>query len=97
MELLYRNENRLVVYNIKNLLESKGIPSELRNEFASNGAVEAPQIFVELWVDKNQIESCREILESIESKNLKDWICSQCGERNGGAFELCWNCQNENG
>ena len=23
------------------------------------------------------------------------WQCEQCGETNGGAFELCWNCANE--
>ncbi len=26
-------------------------------------------------------------------ENLPDWECRHCGEGNGGAFEVCWNCQ----
>ena len=33
--------------------------------------------------------------ESLEREKANDWQCSNCGEPNGEAFEVCWNCNAE--
>lgn len=90
-----------MVWGVKNILELAGYDCNIRNEFAAGGMGDIAPIetWPEVWlVNEDQFD---EALDYIESSILKqsslehDWICKNCGEKNGAAFEFCWNCGNE--
>ena len=97
MKMLYSNENNFLVSNVKNIIESHGIKTFIRNEFAQGaiGEVSAVDSWPELWVfDDADFEQAMDILES--SKKVvrgEDWVCNHCSETNDPSFEICWNCQ----
>jgi hypothetical protein len=99
MKMIYTNENRFLVANAKNILESNGINVIIKNEFASSamGEISAFDSWVEIWViDDSDYERAFTIIESSLSKqDAIEWQCGQCAENNDASFELCWNCQKE--
>lgn len=94
--LIYTHPMLYQVTNVQNLLKLKGIPTEIRNEFAGGGTGElaANETWVELWLvdDRDQIIAEQLILEMNASVE-QEWFCGQCGEQNPGSFESCWQCQ----
>jgi hypothetical protein len=98
MKLIYTSEDRFMVWGVKNSLEMSGFKCHIRNEFASGGAGDIAPIdtWPEVWLENDADYDTayeflhRHILNQYELGN--DWICSNCGEKNGGAFEFCWNC-----
>ena len=38
MKKLYTHENRMIIFNLKNVLEREGIQSVVMNEYSSGGA-----------------------------------------------------------
>ncbi len=52
---------------------------------------------VQLLIDARDQGRARELVERArrEGRELPEWDCLSCGERNPGTFELCWNCQSE--
>ena len=100
MQLVYTNENRLIVGNVKNILEAEGIEIVLKNEFASGamGEVSPFDTWVELWVrNDSDYERAVSIIENaVQMGNGAEWFCRKCHEKNDGSFEICWNCQAEN-
>lgn len=99
MKLVYTNENSFIVNNIKNLLQTQGIETFLKNEFA-NGAVGEISTFdawPEVWVvDDTDFERAAGIVQLAQHNDALDWTCKQCSELNAPSFDLCWNCQHEN-
>ena len=99
MKLLYTNENRLFVSNVKNIVECAGVEVILRNEFAGGGVGELSTIdsWLELWVvNDGDYEKANEVIvSSINSDNAQGWFCSGCAEKNDASFDYCWNCQTE--
>lgn len=99
MKLIYTHENGFLVNNAKNIIESNGIETVLKNEFSSGavGEVSAFDAWVELWVlNDNDIERAQEIITNMQSKEGEpEWQCSQCSEENDASFDICWNCQHE--
>lgn len=96
MQLLYTNENRYLVLNIKNLLENAGIAVVLRNEFAGGAAgLLAPnETWLELWlVNDVDADTAWDIIAEATEPTTGEWQCRQCGEKNDPSFELCWQCQ----
>ena len=100
MKMVYSNENRFIVSNAKNILESHGIDVILKNEFASGaiGEVSAFDAWVEVWVvhDSDYEKAFKIIESSLSKEGAVEWICKQCKEENDASFETCWNCQSEN-
>ena len=96
MKKLFTHENRIIIFNLKNVLEDAGIESLVINEFSAGGAGDlAPfDTWPELWVsDNDQLAKAKTILQNIVFESNEDyWFCPGCQEKNGGAFELCWNC-----
>ncbi len=97
MKKLYTHENRLIVFNLKNLLEEQGISCFIENEFSSSGAgVLAPvETWPEIWVSEDyQFEKAEKIItEMLRIKTHGvDWICSICSESNSENFNICWKC-----
>ncbi len=96
MRKLYTHENRLIIFNLKNVLQEKGIDSSVINEFASGGAGDLATFdtWPELWIsDDDRFTEAESILQKIVfGSDDGYWYCRGCQEKNGGAFELCWNC-----
>ena len=99
MKLIYTNENIFLVNNVKNIIENAGIAVTIKNEFSSSIAGEVPfdQTWPELWVlEDSDFDKAMEIVDSAHNhKKGEDWFCNKCGEANGPAFEICWQCQKE--
>lgn len=96
MTLVYTHENLALVMNMNTLLEQAGVKTQIKNEFAAGGRGEIPcfETWPEVWVlQDNHVEKAKRLVrEVIEKQNKPDWVCLQCGEENGSAFEFCWQC-----
>jgi Putative prokaryotic signal transducing protein len=83
----------------KTLLESRGIPTIIKNEYLSEGLTEIPEpdVFPSLCVldDEDYTKAVVVIREDLAS-NMKDAnhqiTCASCGEICPGNFENCWAC-----
>ena len=96
MKKLYTHENRMIVFNLRNVLEDEGISCSIINEYASGGAgdLAAFDTWPELWVnDIKQFGKAEEIMQKIVYDQTDNfWYCAGCQEKNGAAFEICWKC-----
>tara|TARA_A100001391_G_C4856744_1_gene221306 strand:- start:28 stop:384 length:357 start_codon:yes stop_codon:yes gene_type:complete len=91
---LTSHHNLVLLDHWRNLLESEGIPCELRNRLLGSAAGELPVLDCEpqLWVTEHDLAHARRLLASIEAAPpLPDWQCA-CGERLEGSFSECWAC-----
>ena len=98
MRLVYENDNRTLIYSVKNKLELEGIDCHIKNEYASTTG--GPDLGIsnslELWViNENDYDRALLTIEAqlANSANSGDWTCKQCGETNDASFESCWKCQ----
>ncbi|MEE9327832.1 MAG: DUF2007 domain-containing protein [Cocleimonas sp.] len=98
MKLVHTAEDRVYLYHLKNILETQGIESIIKNDRLSSLAGEIPMVSVwpELWVtDPMKVAWAKEIIE--ETKNSapsnKTWVCKNCNEEHSTQFTECWNCQ----
>ncbi len=96
MKKILSNENRMIVYNLKNVLQGEGIETHVVNDFAAGGAggLATFDTWPELWLDDDtQQAQAQEIIDGILHSNEKDsWFCRACQEKNASSFKLCWNC-----
>lgn len=96
MKMIYTHENRLIVSNIKNILQRRGFEVFVKNEHAVSliGEVSAFDCWLELWlVDESDFDLATMILKNLKlDSEAADWHCSKCEEDNAASFELCWNC-----
>ena len=96
MKKLFTHENRMIVYNMRNLLQGEGIETVVRNEFAGGGVgdLSAFDTWPELWLqDGSRLVQALSILQDVAAdSDATPWVCSGCGETNGAAFQLCWSC-----
>ena len=103
MTRIYDNQDITMVGHFRSILESMGIPCEIRNEAGVSLAGEVPftAVFPELWVlDDEQVplasQTIREYLEREKTAPpVEDWTCSNCGEFVDGNYAECWNCGTE--
>jgi Putative prokaryotic signal transducing protein len=100
MRLVFEHIDFTVVGHMKSLLDSEGIPCEIRNAGAAGLAGEVPytQVYPELWVlEKLDEPRAREIIRIYRDKDASapkgpDWTCKKCGESVDGIYAECWNC-----
>ena len=100
MKKLTSSPSIITINHYKNLLESEGIPSQIRNEFLGGIAGEMPlqEVWPELWVDNEMdYDRAKQLIdESIADESpQRSWKCGRCGEQNEGQFAACWNCGSE--
>ncbi len=98
MRLVYKHENRAVVYSVKNILAINNIDCLVKNDFGNTMGAEfgIANTLLELWVmDDADYEEARLLIQNQEqaSETAEDWNCPACGETNAGNFARCWNCQ----
>ncbi len=97
MKKLISAESLVTINHYRNLLESEGIASEIKNAILGGIAGEMPldQVWPELWViDDLNYERARQLIDEavIEESPQEPWTCRKCGEQNEGQFAACWNC-----
>lgn len=95
MKKVFTHENRLIVFNMKNVLEEHGIECLIKNEFASGGVGDlAPfETWPELWVvDEVDVGKAQKIFAQLNQSDESEWLCPRCGETNSASFKICWNC-----
>ncbi len=96
MKKLYTHENRMIIFNLKNVLEGEGIQAVVMNEYSSGGAGDLATFdtWPEIWVEnESQFERAEALLNQIVFNTSDDfWYCRGCQEKNDVAFKLCWNC-----
>ncbi len=99
MKKLTTADSLILINHYKNVLDSEGIPSEVRNQHLSSILGEMPfaDTWPELWV-KNDMDYDRAkqlIDDSITDESpASGWRCEACGEENERQFAACWNCGN---
>jgi hypothetical protein len=96
MKKLFTHENRMIVFNLKNVLQTEGIETIVVNEFAAGGAGDLATFdtWPELWVeDEARLEQAEAIIQDIQGGSANnDWFCRNCQEQNDVAFQFCWKC-----
>ncbi|NIL94090.1 MAG: DUF2007 domain-containing protein [Woeseiaceae bacterium] len=100
MKKLTSSPSIVTINHYKNVLESEGIPSQIRNEFLGGIAGEMPlqEVWPELWViNEMDFDRAKQLIdESISDESpAASWRCQKCGEQNEGQFAACWNCGTE--
>ncbi len=101
MKKVFTHENRMIVYNLRNLLVGAGIETRVRNEFAGGGVGElAPfETWPELWIeDEARLAEAEAIVDRVlRAGDDADWSCPACRESNPAAFDICWKCGHPGG
>ncbi len=96
MKKLYTHENRMILYNVRNLLHEQGIETLVINEFAGGGVgdLAAFETWPELWIeDESRFAEADAIVQGIMRRNDEShWFCRGCQEKNDASFQLCWKC-----
>lgn len=82
---------------MKNMLESHGIASIVKNEAMQGiGIGELGMCWPELWLENASQQLEAEILVKEAISNIvapeNDWCCKNCSESNEVTFHICWNC-----
>ena len=97
MKKLTSSESLVTINHYKNVLDSEGIASVIKNAILGGIAGEMPldQVWPELWVVNDlDYDRARQLLDdaiSDESPHTP-WKCRKCNEENEGQFAACWNC-----
>lgn len=96
MRKVFTHENRMIVFNMKNLLQAAGIETVVINEFAAGGVgdLSAFDTWPELWLeDESRCAEAEAIMRDLQDNNGgQPWFCRGCQEQNDAAFQICWNC-----
>ena len=90
-------DSLVTINHYKNLLQSEGIASFIRNEHLGSILGEMPfhEVWPELWV-KNDLDYDRalQLIDAAiaEESPTSPWTCQNCGSENEGQFAACWKC-----
>lgn len=99
MKKIFTVANNIELQPFKNELAGHNIDCLIKNEFAMATVGEIPvnESWPQIWViNDHQAPLARELCLALEKNMLRhkeDWLCHNCGETNGGNFELCWQCE----
>ena len=99
MKKLTSSESLITINHFKNVLESEGIASQIKNEHLGSIVGEMPfiEVWPELWVVNDlEYDRAKQLIDTaISDESPKaSWKCRNCGEENEGQFAACWNCDN---
>ena len=96
MKKLTSADSLITINHFKNLLESEGIPCQIRNEHLGSIMGEMPfvETWPELWVVNDlDFDRATQLITAVDAESPeKSWRCRKCGEVNEGQFAACWNC-----
>jgi hypothetical protein len=93
---VYESFNISQVGQAASLLNSEGIETFVRNEFASSVMGEVPFVEVcpQLFIlDASEEERALDLLQPFAHQSpAPDWKCKKCNVEVDGSFGQCWNC-----
>ena len=97
MKKLTSSDSLVTINHWKNILESEGIPCQIRNEHLGSivGEMPFPEVWPQLWIvnDLDQDRAMQLINDDgVDESPSEPWNCRHCGEENEGQFAACWNC-----
>ncbi len=97
MKKLTTTPSLITINHFKNVLESEGIPCQIRNEYLGGIAGEMPlqEVWPELWiVNEMDYDRAKQLIDEtiVDESPSRSWKCGKCGEENEGQFAACWNC-----
>ena len=95
---LYTNNDRFMVWQVKQLLDQHNIPCFIKNEFASGAMGELSPLDCqpEVWLnDASWQPRAEKLIAQMNTVTREEWVCPNCAETNGGNFEVCWQCGQE--
>ena len=100
MKKVYSHHDRFMIWQMQQLLEQRGIPCFIKNEFAigAMGELSPLDVLPEVWLSDNEWErQALRIIAEFEALPATNqaWCCEQCQEVNEASFELCWQCGSE--
>ena len=101
MNKVFCHHDRFMVFQIKQLLEERGIPCFVKNEFAigAMGELSPMDIMPEVWInDPEWLPKATQFIGEFTAQQSSTdvWECTKCHEKNAGNFELCWQCGTDN-
>ncbi len=85
------------VGQMQSLLESHGIKTYIKNQYASSVMGEVPfvEVVPQLYVlAKEDLQRAQELLQLDlpDQDPAEDWVCPECGIDVEGNFTRCWKC-----
>ena len=98
MEMVYTTDSLVAVLHLKNLMETEGIASIVKNDQMYTLRAEVPfvEVWPQLWVCHAQdMPRARELVAEFlkgPDPGLPGWRCPACGESLEGQFTACWRC-----
>lgn len=96
MQRLVSADNLLLATLWQRVLESAGIPCELRNRYIGGALGEIPvdQAWPQIWVQKDgDLAAAQALMRELQTaQNLASWRCHGCNESIEGQFFQCWRC-----
>ena len=98
MTEVFRKQDSATIGHLQSLLESNGIKTYLRNEFASSTTIAIPEVTPALCIlDDADVERgvilIRDYLEASSASSETTQTCASCGEISPGTFAVCWKCE----
>jgi hypothetical protein len=93
LKRVFSSFNQTAVYHARNLLESAGIETLVKNAILSSAMGELPpaECQAELWVLNERDLARAEAILRPDPVPGPDWRCA-CGEILGSQFTQCWRC-----
>lgn len=100
MELIHTTEDIVYLYHLKNLLETAGIESLIKNDrlLTVSGEIPMTNCWPELWIiDDTKLALSKKIFHELQAAGIDSdeneiWVCDKCGETHSKQFSDCWNC-----
>ena len=101
MKKLFTSPDAFELQAVRSELDALSIPYMVKNEFASGAIGELPwqDAQQEVWlVDDSWYARASKVIEAFTQKSNRsvvphqDWVCANCDEENGSAFDVCWQC-----
>jgi len=98
MKKVYSSDDRILIYHLKNTLDSASINCFIKNDliYALAGEVPVNEVWPELWItEDSQLYEVEQLIKSAlvsDTKNISPWTCQQCGELHDAKFTACWKC-----
>jgi hypothetical protein len=100
MTKVFIAQHPLEAHFVKGMLESNGIPSEIRGEalFGVRGELPIMETSPEVWIlNDDQVNEALAVLrypstEPNEAGKHQAWRCARCGETIEPQFTACWQC-----
>lgn len=97
MRKLTSSESLITINHYKNILESEGIASRIKNEHLGSIVGELPfvEVWPELWVINDlDFDRAKQLIDAdiVDESPQTSWTCRKCGEVNEGQFAACWSC-----